>query len=150
MITYIRTSSQNSAFRDLVALLDKDLKVRDGDDHAFYSQFNKIDNIPSVIVCYENNLPVGCGAFKRYDDHKAEIKRMYVQPSFRGKGIAFNILEQLEIWAVELAYSHCILETGKNQPEAIGLYKKAGYQLIKNYGQYENVENSVCMMKVLI
>jgi ribosomal protein S18 acetylase RimI-like enzyme len=55
----------------------------------------------------------------------------------------------VESWAAELNYPECILETGKNQPEAIRLYKKAGYAIINNYGQYENVENSVCMKKTM-
>jgi GNAT superfamily N-acetyltransferase len=76
-----------------------------------------------------------------------EIKRMFVLPEHRGKGIAGQILQQLEIWAAEGNNSTCILETGKKQPEAIALYKKAGYKIIPNYGQYENVENSVCMEK---
>jgi GNAT superfamily N-acetyltransferase len=68
-------------------------------------------------------------------------------PAFRGRGIAFQILQQLENWAAELGYSYCLLETGKKQPEAIALYKKSGYEVIPNYGQYENVSNSVCMQK---
>jgi hypothetical protein len=55
----------------------------------------------------------------------------------------------LENWAGELSYAKCILETGKRQPEAIGLYKKNGYKLIPNYGQYAEAENSLCFEKEL-
>ena len=82
-----------------------------------------------------------------YEEKIAEIKRMFVKPEFRGLGIGYSILKELEQWSVELNYVECILETGKKQPEAIRLYQKAGYILIPNYGQYENVENSVCMKK---
>lgn len=58
-----------------------------------------------------------------------------------------KILSELEKWAAESGYSSTVLETGKRQPEAINLYKKAGYKIIPNFGQYEGVENSVCMMK---
>ena len=149
MTTYKRTISDDPDFRDLVALLDEDLQIRDGDEHPFYAQFNKIENIRNVIVCYIDNKPVACGAFKEYDEKKAEIKRMFVQPGSRGRGIGLNILKELESWAAELHYPECILETGKKQPEAIRLYQKAGYTIIENYGQYENVENSVCMMKAI-
>jgi len=74
---------------------------------------------------------------------------MYTLPDSRGKGVASLILAELERWAAELSYGKCVLETGKRQPEAIGLYKKRGYQLIPNYGQYTGVENSVCFEKVL-
>lgn len=147
MITFIRTDSANKDFQSLVPLLDADLVIRDGDDHAFYSQFNKTDAIRNVIVCYLDEKPVGIGAFKKYEPGTAEIKRMFVLPEFRGQGIALQILQRLEKWAAEEGYSKCILETGKKQPEAIKLYHKAGYKNIPNYGQYEKVENSVCMSK---
>jgi putative acetyltransferase len=72
---------------------------------------------------------------------------MFVEPASRGKGIAQQVLAELELWAKELHYTACILETGKKQPEAVALYTKSGYTIIPNYGQYLNVENSVCMKK---
>jgi GNAT superfamily N-acetyltransferase len=147
MTTFQRTDSSNADFQSLVKLLDEDLAIRDGADHAFYDQFNKIVNIKHAIVCYLVGQPIGCGAFKEYDQHTVEIKRMYVKPDFRGKGIGFYILKELELWATELHYRSIVLETGKKQPEAIRLYEKAGYTRIKNFGQYENVENSVCMSR---
>ena len=149
MTSFTRTSSDNTDFHDLVALLDADLRTRDGDEHSFYAQFNKIVNIRNVIVCYIDGKPIGCGAFKEYDEKKVEIKRMFVSQEYRGQGIGLKVLKELELWALELNYSACILETGKKQPEAIRLYQKAGYTIIKNYGQYENVENSVCMAKAI-
>ena len=142
-----RTTSEEKDFQILVEQLDQFLRITDGDDHAFYAQFNKTDNIQNVIVCYIDEYAVGCGAFKKYNEHTAEIKRMFVLPEFRGKGIAVAILKELEKWAGELNYSACILETGFKQIEAIALYKKSGYQIIPNYGQYENIDNSVCMKK---
>lgn len=149
MLNITRTNSANPDFQHLVNFLDQDLKIRDGDEHDFYSQFNGIEGIRYAIVAYLDNKPVGCGAFKEYDPDTVEIKRMFVQPDFRGQGIAGSILTALEAWAGELDYEFCVLETGKMQPEAIGLYQKSGYQIIPNYGQYENVENSVCMRKEL-
>ena len=150
MTTFKRIDSDNADFQSLVALLDADLIIRDGDEHAFYAQFNKITTIRNAIVCYIDDKPIGCGAFKKYDDKKAEIKRMFVLPQYRGHGIGFNILKELELWAAELNYTVCILETGKKQPEAIHLYQKAGYSIIPSYGQYLHVENSVCMMKPVL
>ncbi len=149
MIHCIRTDSENKYFQELVRELDKDLSIRDGADHSFYSQFNKIDKIKYAIVALDNGMPVGCGAIKELTKDSMEVKRMYVPINRRGQGIATKILKELETWAHELKYSKCLLETGKKQPEAIELYKKNGYRIIPNYGQYENVENSVCFEKIL-
>jgi GNAT superfamily N-acetyltransferase len=78
-----------------------------------------------------------------------EIKRMYTSPESRKMGIASRVLSELEKWAFELSYGKCILETGKRQTEAIGLYIKTRYTRIPNYGQYAGVENSVCFEKKL-
>ena len=146
----IRTDSTDKDFVELVRYLDADLAIRDGEEHAFYAQYNRIDKIRHVIVAYQDNFPVGCGAIKEYQNEIAEVKRMFVRPEFRGKGIAVLILNELEKWADELNFKQLILETGKAQPEAIALYTKCNYAVISNYGQYENVENSVCMKKELV
>ena len=149
MLKLHQTTSTNVDFIELVMQLDADLAIRDGDDHAFYDQFNKIDLIKYAIVAYQDGKAVGCGAIKEFDTDSMEVKRMYVPPALRGKGIATVVLTALENWASELGYKACILETGKAQPEAISLYQKNGYAIIENYGQYAGVDNSVCFKKVL-
>jgi putative acetyltransferase len=148
-MTFLRTASSNPDFQKLVAELDRDLQIRDGADNVFYAQFNKITMIKYAIVAFDGDLPVGCGAIKEISPEAMEVKRMYVPQSERGKGIASAVLKELEKWAAELNYKKCVLETGKKQPEAIALYKKSGYQIIPNYGQYIGVENSVCFEKML-
>ncbi|MBT1697899.1 GNAT family N-acetyltransferase [Fulvivirgaceae bacterium PWU4] len=147
MINLTRTDSDNPDFVALVKLLDADLAKRDGADHSFYAQFNKIDKIRHVVLAYENETPVGCGAIKQFAPDAMEVKRMYILPEHRNKGIATIILSELERWAAELSYARCVLETGKRQPEAIELYKKNGYNVTPNYGQYVGIENSVCFEK---
>ncbi len=149
MVKLIRTNSDNPDFIELVEFLDADLTIRDGEQHAFYDQFNKIDMIKHVVLAYKDDEPAGCGAIKQYTSEIMEVKRMFVMPVYRRKGIAVKILAELEKWAAELSYTKCILETGKRQPEAIELYKKQGYKTITNYGQYAGVENSVCFEKKL-
>ena len=149
MITLKRTNSDDTDFKNLVVLLDQDLAIRDGEDHAFYNQFNKTDKIKHVIVFYENDTAVGCGAFREKDSDTVEIKRMFVHPDHRKKGFASSVLKELEIWAKEVGYAYTILETGKNQPEAINLYQKQDYTIIPNYPPYEAMDNSVCMKKTL-
>ncbi len=149
MIHIKRTNSDDRDFQSLVTLLDMDLKIRDGEEHVFFAQFNKIVNLKNVVVCYHNDEAIGCGAFKEHDVNSAEIKRMFVKPDFRGMGFAKLILRELEKWSAECNYGSLILETGQKQPEAISLYKKAGYSVIPNYDQYIGVENSVCFRKII-
>ena len=150
MTTFERINSDNNEdFRSLVSLLDAELAVRDGDDHAFYAQFNKTNKLKHTVVAYENEVAVGCGALREFDPQSMEVKRMYTTPEARGKGIATKILNELERWAAELGYKKTVLETGKRQPEAIELYMKNNYNRIPNYGQYADKENSVCFEKEL-
>lgn len=142
-----RIDSSDKDFQSLVRLLDADLAVRDGDEHAFYHQFNTIDSLKNCIVVYLNDKAIACGAFKPFSDDSVEIKRMYTHPEYRKNGLASRILYELESWARESGYGKCILETGKKQPEAIALYQKNGYEVIPNYGQYEGIENSICFEK---
>jgi putative acetyltransferase len=150
MLSLIRTTSANADFIKLVSLLDLELAERDGDEHPFYDQFNKIDNIRYVVVAYENEKPVGCGAIKEYGPGIMEIKRMYTDLAVRGKGVASAVLQELISWAKELNYQKCILETGIRQPDAIRLYQKNGFQSIPNFGQYQGITSSVCFEKELL
>ena len=142
-LSFIRTHSSHPDFIALVRQLDAELALRDGDDHLFYAQYNKINMIRHCLVAYHENIPVSCGAIKEFNHASMEVKRMYTLASCRGMGYAGKVLTALENWALELGYSACVLETGKRQPEAIALYTKHGYEIIPNYGQYAGIENSV-------
>ena len=145
-----RTDSKDPDFLRLVELLDADLAERDGEDNAFYSQYNGLEQIRHAVLCYtEEGEAAGCGAMKQFDPGTMEVKRMYVLPSQRGEGIATKVLLELEKWAVDLKMSRIILETGKRQPEAIRLYEKNGYLRIENFEPYVGIENSVCFEKRL-
>ena len=147
VIEIIRTDSENKDFIELVRHLDAELAIRDGDDHAFYAQFNKIAKLKYVVLAHEDGKALGCGAIRALDSGEIEVKRMFVPLESRGKGIATLVLLELENWARELSYTRCVLETGLKQPEAIRLYEKNGYERIPNYGQYVDVGSSVCFGK---
>lgn len=149
MVNIKRTTGSDTDFRLLITLLDKDLEVRNGDEQAFYTQFNTVDKIQNVVVAYDGAFPIGCGAFKKYENDALEVKRMFVRPEYRGKGIASAILKELEKWGEELDFYKFVLETGNKQQEAVRLYLRSGYHITPNYGQYAGVENSICMMKVI-
>jgi len=150
MIKLVRTNSENQDFIELLKLLDAYLEEKDGAEHPFYAQYNKLDLIKHVVVAYENEEPMGCGAIKEYEPGTIEVKRMFTSPQGRGKGIATQVLSELEKWAAELGFGRCILETGKMQTEAIGLYHKNGYTRIPNYVPYAGVENSLCFEKKVL
>lgn len=149
MITLKRTDSDDPEFRQLVIQLDRDLAIRNGENNAFFVQYNQIEQIRHVVLAYFHDAAVGCGAMKIFEHSTMEIKRMYVPHEMRRKGIAGAVLNELETWAAALGYKKCCLETGVQMPEAISLYKRCGYQFIPNYGPYVNVETSVCFEKVL-
>lgn len=148
-IKLIRTTSDNADFAQLIAALDADLYQRNGEAQLKYRRFNKVDLIKHVVLVYVDGKPVGCGAFKKYDDESVEIKRMFVLPEMRGKQLAAQILQELENWAINEGYCKAVLETGHKQTEAIRLYTVAGYSLTENYGQYIGMEESICYRKEL-
>ncbi len=147
MISIERTTSEHPGFVALVRHLDAYLAKIDGDEHAFYAQYNKIAALQNVVVAMDGETPIGCGAFKPFDEKAVEVKRMYVLPEWRGKGVAPKILAELESWACELGYDRCVLETGLRMPDAVAFYTKNGYARIENFGQYAGVENSACFEK---
>lgn len=148
-ISIQRCLSDLPEFLHLVSELDKELAIRDGDEHPFYAQYNTLKDIHHVVVAYLGKMAIGCGAIKAFDSETMEVKRMFVLASVRNQGVAGQLLAELEKWCRELGVRRCVLETGLQQPEAIRLYRKSGYVQIPNYGQYACVENSVCFEKWL-
>jgi putative acetyltransferase len=148
MLTELRTTSENADFQKLTALFDHYLIDIDGDEKDFFAHYNQI-YLDHVIVFYENNIAIGCGAFKQHENKTIEIKRMFVDPNHRKKGAANFILNSLENWAIEIGNNNFILETSVKLEAAIELYLKAGYVPTNNYGQYVGVASSYCMKKII-
>jgi len=149
-ITLKRANSTDPDFRTLITLLDDELNERYGElMQSTYDRYNHIIDINTVVIAYSNGMPAGCGCFKKYSDTDAEIKRMFVKSAKRGRGIAYKILSELELWAKEHGFTHTILETGDKQHEAVGLYQKIGYAITENYSQYSDLATSICMRKEL-
>jgi len=145
----IKTNNTNKDFLNLICSLDKDLNHRYGIQKADYDKHNQIEPIETVLIGYINNIAVACGCFKNINKKTIEMKRIYVCEKSRGKGLSFLLLKELESWAKNLGYSKAVLEMGKGQPEALGLYNKCKYKVIDNYGPYKNLDNSICMEKLL-
>lgn len=148
MLSLKRTNSEDLDFQKLTREFDEYLIDIDGNERDFFAQFNNI-YIQNVIIVYENEEAIGCGAFKEYEPNVAEIKRMFVNPNHRNKGVARMILQELIHWSKEEHFTSAILETAQKLKPAIALYQKFGFEITPNYGQYINVESSVCMKKIL-
>jgi len=103
----------------------------------------------AFLVAFLDGVPVGCGALRRLDAATAEIKRMYVQSSLRGRGIARRILDELVSHARRLGVNRIVLETGERQSDALALYGGAGFVRIPLFGDYVDSPLSVCMAKDL-
>ena len=117
------------------------------ENRAEYIPYNQLDDIHNVIVAYDDDIPVGSVSFKKYDDECAEVKRVFVKEEYRNKGIANELMELLENTAREQGYRYLILESGEPLVAAMALYRKIGYKVILNYGQYKNMPDSICMKK---
>lgn len=104
MIKLVRANSENQDFIELVKHLDIYLEEKGGDEHSFYAQYNKLDTIKKVVVAYDDEEPVGCGAIKEFKHRTMEIKRIYTSTVSRGKGVASKILSELEKWTVESGF----------------------------------------------
>jgi putative acetyltransferase len=138
-----RTTANHPDFQALVKQLDHELWVELEEDQGTYDQFNKVEDIRTAVVLYEENEPVGCGCFKRFDENSVEIKRMFVRKDKRGKGLSKKILSELETWAKEENYERAVLETSIYFNTAQKLYFGSGYSVIPNYGPYADLPGSI-------
>ncbi|MGG7666755.1 GNAT family N-acetyltransferase [Dyadobacter sp. BHUBP1] len=150
MFHIIRTTSDNPDFQNLTSELDDELCRIYNTNKEDYEEYNRITGLPTVILAYENEAAIACGCIKQFDTHRIELKRMFVKPGFRGKGIASMMVHELERWGKELGYGSIILETGKGQPDAIALYRRLGYTNIPHFGEFPEESRSVCLGKDLI
>jgi GNAT superfamily N-acetyltransferase len=149
MIEIIRTTTDDKRFKNLIIELNQDLISRYS--HADY-QFDiniQVVALPTAVIAQISNITVGCGCFKEISDDVVELKRMYVNPYFRGFGVASLMIDALSRWATELFYKEAVLETGIKQPEAIKLYEKHGFKVIPAFPPYIGIPNSICMGKPL-
>jgi putative acetyltransferase len=103
----------------------------------------------TFCVAYINDAIAGCGGLRPMAENAAELKRFYVKPEFRRRGVASAILRFMEEQAKRQGFTSIKLETGPKQPDAIGLYAKFGYEETLAYGEYIGSRYSYCMEKVL-
>jgi putative acetyltransferase len=101
-----------------------------------------------LVARYGSTL-AGCGALRRIEPGVGELKRMYVVPALRGRGVGGALLAALEREARALVLTRLVLETGERQPEALALYRRAGFLPIGRFGEYRDGPLSLCFGKAL-
>lgn len=149
MVEIIRTTSNDKRFKNLILELDNDLISRYTHERYKFDTNIEIGQLKTAIIAEISRIPVGCGCFKEIDQATVEIKRMYVNPYFRGFGTASKIIDAITRWASELLYDNAVLEIGTKQPEAIKLYEKHGFSTIPTFAPYIDMEDRICMGKKL-
>lgn len=148
-----REALESPVVQALITALDAELTARyPEDDSANHFRLDSHEVAPgrgSFLVAYDEGVPIGCGAVRCIDAGVAELKRMYVAPAVRGRGVGRILLMALESEARQLGAGRLVLETGPRQPEAIALYERAGFVRISAFGEYEDHPLSVFMGKDL-
>lgn len=144
-----RTTTTNPDFNLLVKHLDNELWNELNEDQGLYDQYNKVPGIKTAVIVYVDGKPAAIGCFKEVANDTVEIKRMFTEKTFRGKGLSRIVLRELEKWAIEEGFAVAVLETSIHFTIARKLYDTAGYSIIPNYGQYIGLEESICMKKML-
>jgi GNAT superfamily N-acetyltransferase len=138
--------------RALIEALNAELSSRyheEGANHFRLDAEEMVDGRGTFLIASVAGQPVGCGAVRRIEARTAEIKRMYVNPPERSRGVGRALLAALEAEARALGMARLVLETGIRQPEAIALYERAGFSRIAPFGEYVGSPVSVCMAKDL-
>lgn len=140
------TDEKNERFLELVSELDRGYYELIGDELAKYDSYNEFKEPHVVILAFDNGIAIACASYRAFDRDSVEFKRVYVKKEYRKRGIAYNIITQLEKSAVKrFRYSYIV--TGKNNHAAIKLYKKLNYKPIDNFGQFKDDDAVICMKK---
>jgi putative acetyltransferase len=133
--------------------------LRDRQRAELDARYGRPDSEPGILpsaadmtlflIAYDGDQPAGCGGLRALDDEHGEIKRMYVEPGYRGVGVSTAILRALEAAARARGWNRLVLETGVEQPDAMRFYEREGYASIPNYGHYVGSTLSRCYQKPL-
>ena len=107
--------------------------------------YNLSESISDVLLAYMDGVAVGCAGLKKYNDSDVEIKRVWVEPDYRGRHIATELMDRIEDKAREMGFKRAVLQTRTIMEDAVGLYEKRGYELIGNYPPYDKLEGAICM-----
>lgn len=141
------SDEKDERFLKLVEELDRGYYERIGDGLSKYDSYNEFKNPHVVILALDNDTAIACASYRVFDNVSVEFKRVYVKKQYRKRGIAYNLIVQLEKSVIKRDFKYSYIVTGKNNHAAIRLYEKLNYQPIDNFGQFRNDDVVVCMRK---
>ena len=151
MISYLWTDGNNKDFQSFYQKTEEYYsKIVGGlENRKDFVPYNISDKIEVVLIAFIDNKAIACAGLKRYSDTDAEIKRVWVEPEYRGKHIAQYMMKQIEDKAREIGFKRAILQTREIVKDAVGLYEKNGYKQIENYPPYDTLRGAICLAKEL-
>ena len=151
MVEYTWTDGLNKDFEHFYQLTEAYYSKLVGGicNRKGFLPYNILNDIPDVLIAYMNGTAIGCAGFKEYSQTDAEIKRVWVQPEFRGKHIASDMMSQIENKIKNKGYKRAVLQTREIMTDAIRLYEKCGYFRVDNYPPYDHLDGAICFAKLL-
>lgn len=146
---YIWTDGNDEVFRHFYLITEDYYSSLVGgkENRKSFIPYNLSSSIENVLIVFCNNKPVACSGLKRYSDTVVEIKRVWVEPDYRGNHIAKNMMQYLEGKAKQLGFSRMILQTREIMNDAVMLYTSLNYYKINNYPPYDKLDGAICLAK---
>lgn len=150
-IEYRWTTGENEDFKKFYLITEEYYSKLVGgiQNRSAFLPYNMSESVTDVVIAYYNDIAIGCAGLKKYSDTDVEIKRVWIEPDYRGNHIATCLMEILENQAKKQGYQRIILQTRKIMTDALRLYSKCGYYQIDNYPPYDKLEGAICMAKDL-
>lgn len=150
-VSYQWTTGGNPDFQRFYAVTEAYYsRIADGEENRrAFIPYNASAEIPDVALAFCDGQAVGCAGLKRYSDTDAEVKRVWVEPAFRGQHIASHLMDQIEKKARQMGFHRLVLQTRPIMTDAVALYTKRGYTRIPNYPPYDRLSGAVCYAKLL-
>lgn len=150
MTEYRWTDGNDEAFREFYLKTEEYYsKIVGKQNRTGFIPYNLSGSISDVVIASVDGVDAGCAGLKKYNDTDVEIKRVWVEPEYRGKHIATEMMDMIEHRAREMGFERAVLQTRPIMTDAVGLYEKRGYVLIDNYPPYDKLEGAICMALVL-
>jgi len=121
--------------------------VGGAENRILFAEHNLSETVDTVLICYDGEIPIACAGLRRYSETDVEVKRVWVQPTYRGNKIAKHMMFLLHDKAEEQGYKRVILQTREIMEDAVKLYEYLGYSRIDNYPPYDHLEGAICMAR---
>ena len=150
-LEFRQTDGTNKAFHKFYLLTEDYYNriVGGAENRKSFIPYNISTSIQDVLIAYIDDVPVACSGLKKYSESDIEIKRVWVEPEYRGYHIATDMMKIIEAKAKQQGFQKIILQTREIMKDAVKLYEKLGYNRINNYPPYNKLDGAICFAKEL-